>query len=104
MVQPVSVCHQWSITGLPDTRASHSTVSGSARSPARKIVRSADRSWPAISVASGSSRRTARKAVGAVKKAATPWSAMIRQKVPASGVPTGLPSNTTEVQPWISGA
>ena len=41
---------------------------------------------------SGSSFRTARKAVGAVKKATTPYSAITRQKAPASGVPTGLPS------------
>jgi hypothetical protein len=32
------------------------------------------------------------KAVGAVKKATAPCSAMTRQKAPASGVPTGFPS------------
>jgi hypothetical protein len=45
----------------------------------------------------------ARKAVGAVNSALTPCSAMTRQKAPASGVPTGLPSNSTVVQPFSSG-
>jgi hypothetical protein len=34
----------------------------------------------------------ARKAVGAVNSAITLCSAITRQKAPASGVPTGLPS------------
>ena len=46
----------------------------------------------------------ARKAVGAVNSATTPWSEQTRQKAPASGVPTGLPSYITEVAPWMSGA
>ncbi len=46
----------------------------------------------------------ARNAVGAVKKLRTLCSSITRQKVPASGVPTGLPSNTMVVLPWISGA
>ncbi|OIQ70141.1 hypothetical protein GALL_482520 [mine drainage metagenome] len=46
----------------------------------------------------------ARKAVGAVKNEVTLWFWITRQKVPASGVPTGLPSNTMVVLPWISGA
>ena len=46
----------------------------------------------------------ARSAVGAVKKDRTLCSAITRQKVPASGVPTGLPSNTIVVQPAIRGA
>ena len=33
--QPVSVCHQLSITGTPSIRSAQATVSGSARSPAR---------------------------------------------------------------------
>ena len=41
---------------------------------------------------SGSSFLMARKAVGAVKSAATLCSETTRQKAPASGVPTGLPS------------
>ena len=52
---------------------------------------------------SGSSRLIARNAVGAVKKARTPCCAMTRQKAPASGVPTGLPSYSTVVFPWNSG-
>ena len=39
-----------------------------------------------------------------VNIALTPCSATTRQKVPASGVPTGLPSNSTVVQPVSSGA
>ena len=35
IAQPVSVCHQWSITGTPRCALAQSTVSGSARSPAR---------------------------------------------------------------------
>ena len=46
---------------------------------------------------SGSCPLMARNAVGAVNSATTPCSAMTRQKVPASGVPTGLPSNRTVV-------
>ncbi len=46
----------------------------------------------------------ARKAVGAVNMVAHLCSAMTRQKAPASGVPTGLPSYRIEVQPWNSGA
>jgi hypothetical protein len=48
--------------------------------------------------------RIARIAVGAVKKLFTPWRAIVRQKVPGSGVPTGLPSNSTVVAPTSSGA
>ena len=54
--------------------------------------------------ASGSSLRIARIAVGAVNSAATPCSAITRQNAPASGVPTGLPSYSTVVQPTSSGA
>jgi hypothetical protein len=43
------------------------------------------------------------KAVGAVNSFFTPCSAMTRKKVPASGVPTGLPSNSTVVFPFSSG-
>ena len=52
----------------------------------------------------GSSRRIARKAVGAVNSVLTPCSAMTRQNAPASGVPTGLPSYRIVVQPVMSGA
>ena len=37
--QPVSVCHQWSITGMPSCRSAQSSVGGSQRSPARNSVR-----------------------------------------------------------------
>ena len=47
----------------------------------------------------GSSLFTALNAVGAVNKTLTLYSEIILQKVPASGVPIGLPSNKTEVQP-----
>ena len=36
--QPVSVCHQWSMTGTPSLASAHRSVSGSSRSPARKRV------------------------------------------------------------------
>ena len=57
-----------------------------------------------MNVPSGSSFLMARNAVGAVNIALTPWSAITRQNTPASGVPTGLPSNSTEVEPLNSGA
>ena len=79
-------------------------VGGSARSPARNSVRNFDRSYCLSSLASGSSLRMARNAVGAVNSDTTPWSAQTRQNAPASGVPTGLPSYRIEVQPWNSGA
>ena len=53
---------------------------------------------------SGSCCRIARNAVGAVKSVDTPCSATTRQNAPASGVPTGLPSYSTVVQPCKSGA
>src|SRR5919112_155263 len=37
--QPVSVCHQWSITGTFRMLSAHWIVSGSARSPARNRAR-----------------------------------------------------------------
>ena len=44
MDQPVSVCHQWSITGTRSFSRAQLRVSGSVRSPARKRVRKAERS------------------------------------------------------------
>ena len=79
-------------------------VSGSARSPARKITRQFPVPISRRNFPSGSSLRMARMAVGAVKKLLTPWAAMVRQKVPGSGVPIGLPSNRTVVAPTNSGA
>ena len=46
----------------------------------------------------------ARNAVGAVNIALTLYSAITRQNAPGSGVPTGLPSYSTVVQPASSGA
>ena len=69
MHQPVSVCHQWSITGTFSISSAQSMVGGSARSPARNSVRNFDRSYCVSSLASGSSFLMARKAVGAVNSA-----------------------------------
>ncbi len=103
MAHPVSVCHQWSMTGTLRLRSDHWMVSGSERSPARKRYLKLDRSYFLISSPLGSSRLMARKAVGAVKRLRTPCWEMIRQKTPASGVPTGLPSKRMVVQPRNSG-
>ena len=42
-------------------------------------------------------------AVGAVNKDATLCSEIIRQKAPGSGVPIGLPSKITVVEPFNNG-
>ena len=102
--QPVSVCHQWSITGTFSISSVQRSVSGSQRSPARNCVRKADRSYFASSLPSGSSLRIARIAVGAVNMQDTLCPAITRQNAPASGVPTGLPSYSTVAQPCSSGA
>src|SRR5680860_1687599 len=86
MVQPVSVCHQWSITGTFRFFSAQTMVSGSARSPARKSVRKLERSYFAMNSPLGSTCLMARKAVGAVNIAATLCSEMTRQNTPASGV------------------
>ena len=44
IAHPVSVCHQWSITGRFNAFCAHSRVSGSVRSPARNRVSNFDRS------------------------------------------------------------
>jgi hypothetical protein len=90
--QPVSVCHQWSITGTPSRSDAQWYVSGLSRSPARNSARNPPRSWSARCVPFGCSFLIARNAVGAVNSVFTPWSAMTRQNAPGSGVPTGLPS------------
>ena len=90
--QPVSVCHQWSMTGMPSLSSAQCSVSGSQRSPARKRARSDDRSYFGMKSPFGSCCRIARNAVGDVNSAATLCSDATRQKAPASGVPTGLPS------------
>lgn len=84
------------------------TMLGSLRSPARKSARRVLKLpfWPASlkKWLDGSSLRIARKAVGAVKRTLTLYSARRRQKVPALGVPTGLPSKRTVVAPARRGA
>lgn len=84
------------------------TILGSLRSPARNSARSVFRPprWPTSlkKRSLGSSFRMARMAVGAVNRVLTLCLSMMRQKVPASGVPTGLPSNRTVVAPTSSGA
>ena len=99
MHQPVSVCHQWSTTGTFNFCSAHSTVGGSARSPARNSVRNFDRSYRRMNLPSGSSFRMARNAVGAVKNATALCSDITRQNAPASGVPIGLPSYRIVVAP-----
>ena len=91
------------MTGTSSFSPAQRAVSGSVCSPARNARRQ-DVSWAAPSSAFGSTFLTARKAVGAVKKTSTPCSAITRKKAPASGVPTGLPSYITEVQPSSSSA
>ncbi len=90
--QPVSVCHQWSMTGMPSRSEAQRCVSGSRRSPARKRYVSDETSYCARNSPFGSSFLIARNAVGAVKTDFTPFSWTTRQNWPASGVPTGLPS------------
>ncbi len=102
--QPVSVCHQWSITGTLRWRSAHLRVSGSERSPARNSDRNPDRSYFFINSPSGSSFFMARKAVGAVNITLTLCCDITRQKAPALGVPMGLPSYSTVVLPLNSGA
>ena len=79
-------------------------MSGSALSPAKNIAFKEVKSYPLTRFPSGSSRLIALKAVGAVKKVFTLYSSIIRQKVPASGVPTGFPSKRTVVFPFNKGA
>ena len=102
--QPVSVCHQWSMVGTPSLSSHQCSVSGSHRSPARNWNLKWERSNCWISLPSGSSFLIALIAVGAVNIVRTLCSDITRQKVEASGVPTGLPSNNTVVQPAKSGA
>tara|TARA_Y100000590_G_C15676204_1_gene998121 strand:+ start:1674 stop:1919 length:246 start_codon:yes stop_codon:yes gene_type:complete len=79
-------------------------VSGSALSPARKRLLNLERSYLEKNFPSGSSFLIALNAVGAVNRDFTLYSEMIFQNAPASGVPTGFPSNKTVVQPLNNGA
>ena len=87
------------MTGLCNRFSAHLIVSGSALSPAKKSDSKADKSYFLKNSPSGSSFLIALKAVGAVKRDLTLYSEIILQNSPASGVPTGLPSNKTVVQP-----
>src|ERR1700709_969361 len=80
------------MTGTFNCCSAHSTVGGSARSPARNSVRNFDRSYLRMKLPSGSSLRMARNAGGAVKNATALCSEITRQNAPASGVPIGLPA------------
>ena len=84
--------------------SAHLIVSGSALSPARNKLSKLLKSYFEKNLPSGSSFLIALKAVGAVNKDLTLQSDMIFQKAPASGVPTGLPSNKTVAQPLNNGA
>ena len=79
-------------------------VSGSALSPARNKDSNELKLYLEKNLPSGSSFLIALKAVGAVKSDLTLYSDIILQNVPASGVPTGLPSNNIVVQPLNNGA
>ncbi len=112
--EPDSEDHQLSMTCVPGVqyfwRSSWymRTMLGSLLSPARKSALScfSPPLFPTDSKNSffGSSRLMARKAVGAVLRTFTLCSSIIRQKVLASGVPTGLPSKSTVVAPASRGA
>ena len=102
--QPVSVCHQWSITGTFNLSIDHLIVSGSALSPAKKRYLKFFKLYLLISSPVGSIFFIARKAVGAVNIVETLCSDITLQNCPASGVPTGLPSYNTVVQPYNKGA
>src|SRR5665213_1121898 len=69
MGQPVSVCHQWSMTGTDRTSRAHSYVVGSSRSPARNRARRQLVSWPCLYLPFGSSFLMTRRAVGAQNRA-----------------------------------
>ena len=64
--KPVSVCHQWSITGTPSLFEAHLIVSVSALSPAKNNVFSELVSYLLINSPLGSLRFIALNAVGAV--------------------------------------
>ena len=79
-------------------------VVGSARSPARNCILKFFKLYFFISSPFGSSLLIALNAVGAVNITDTLCSLITLQNAPASGVPVGLPSYSTEVQPFKRGA
>ena len=87
------------MTGTFNKPSAHFNVSGSALSPARNKDSKEDKSYFLKKVPLGSSFLIARNAVGAVKSDFTLCSEIILQNTPASGVPTGLHSNSTVVHP-----
>lgn len=101
IVNKVSFAHNNTLS--THTQTNHFSVSGSARSPARKSVRREDRSNSADRLPFSSSLLIARSAVGAVNSAVTRCLSATLQKFASSGVPTGLPSYNTVVQPSRSG-
>jgi hypothetical protein len=99
IAQPVSVCHQWSMTGTPslflrpDDRVRIGPLAGEEqRAQARHIVIADEFAGRVFLLdgAEGGRRGEQRRDL---------VSSITRQKVPASGVPTGLPSNTMVVAP-----
>jgi hypothetical protein len=104
MAQPVSVCHQWSITGHAELllRPFDGVGVGAfareeERFQRRQVVVAHQRPARVVALDRAEGGRRGEEALD-------PCSAITRQKVPASGVPTGLPSNTMVVQPKVSGA
>ena len=87
------------MTGTFNKTSAHFNVSGSALSPARNKDSNLDKSYFLKKFPLGSSFLIARNAVGAVKSYFTLCSEIILQNTPASGVPTGFPSNNTVVHP-----
>ena len=104
IAQLVSVCHQWSITGTLSKFSAHLIVSGSALSPAKNNDSNELKSYLEKNLPSGSSFLIALNAVGAVNNYLILYSEIILQNTPASGVPTGLPSNKRVAQPLNNGA
>src|SRR2546429_6005558 len=88
------------MTGTWSCCSAQSSVGGSHRSPARNSVRKQLRSYLRVYSPFGSSRLTARNAVGAVNRTRTWCWEITRQNAPGSGVPTGFRSeeHTSELQ------
>ncbi len=102
--QPVSVCHQWSMTGTPSFSAAQlqrlgvEPLAGHEQRAEREQV--VLRDLGAVRVDPLDRPQGGRRGEQRVH----PLSAMTRQNAPASGVPTGLPSYITVVAPISSGA
>ena len=92
------------MTGTLKRFSAHFIVSGSALSPAKNKDLKELKSYLEKNFPSGSSFLIALKAVGAVNKDLIFYSEISLQKTPASGVPTGFPSNRTVVHALNKGA